>query len=300
MARKWRLGTRGSLLARTQSGHVAEALARLTGDEVELVIVRTRGDAVVDRPLAEVGGKGLFTLELEEGLLDGSLDLAVHSFKDLPTENPPGLVIAGLPEREDPRDALVGATLDTLPHGARVGTGSARRRMQLLKHRPDLRLLDLRGNVDTRVRRQQEGDYEAVVLAAAGLRRLGRGHDITEALEVDRMVPAVAQGVLAVQCRQADAALRERLAALSHGPTVVAVGLERAFLDALGGGCSVPAACHAWQLEGGLLRYAAFLGRERDGTWVEEQGSCDVDEAVAVGASLGVRLRVALAARPAP
>jgi len=294
----WRLGTRGSALARTQSGHVAQALTALTGVPVELVVIRTRGDAITDRPLPQVGGKGLFTKEIEDALLDGAVDLAVHSYKDLPSSSPPGLVVAGLPPREDPRDALVGATLAALPEGAVVGTGSARRRLQLLAARPDLDVVDVRGNVDTRVRKVRDGGLHAVVLAAAGLARLGRAHDVDEALPVETMVPAVAQGVLAVQAREDDDVLRAALARLTDPDTAVCVALERAFLATLGGGCSVPAACHAW-IDGDAVAYAAFLGRE-DGAAVVERGRALRSEVEPVGADLGLRLGRALAAHPPP
>ncbi|MCB9680955.1 MAG: hydroxymethylbilane synthase [Alphaproteobacteria bacterium] len=297
MARTWRLGTRGSELARTQSGLVARSLAEATGDPVELVIVRTRGDAITDRPLAQVGGKGLFTKELEEALLVGDVDLAVHSMKDMPTEAPAGLVIAGMPPREDPRDALVGSTLDGLAEGAVVGTGSARRAMQLAALRPDLQIRGIRGNVDTRIRRQVDGDYDAVVLAAAGIARLGRSDEIAERLAVDVMVPAVGQGVLAVQCREQDAALRGVLHDLSDPDVVDAVTLERAFLVALGGGCSVPVACHA-VARGEVLSVHAFLGRA-DGAWVAETGTCRRAEAATVGRDLARRLKARLADEPA-
>ena len=298
MGKVWKLGTRGSALARTQSGHVADALAALTGDAVELVVIRTRGDAITDRPLAQVGGKGLFTKEIEDALLEGAVDLAVHSFKDLPSESPAGLVVAGLPPREDPRDSLVGAPLAALREGAVVGTGSARRRLQLLAARPDLRVVDLRGNVDTRVRKVRDGELDAAVLAAAGLARLGRSADVAEALAVDVMVPAVAQGVLAVQTREDHAPMRDALARLTDPDTATCVALERAFLEALGGGCSVPAACHAW-IDGDAVAYAAFLGRD-DGAAVAERGRCARADGVAVGASLGRRLAATLAAHAAP
>lgn len=198
---KLKLGTRGSLLATTQSGLVAADLTRLTGVEVELVIVKTRGDAVQDRPLAQVGGKGLFTKELEDALLAGEIDFAVHSMKDMPSDMPEGLVIASVPPREDPRDALVGAALADLPPGAVVGTGSVRRALQLRATRPDLEVRGIRGNVDTRIDKQRRGEYAAIVLALAGLTRLGRAGDATAVLSVDEMVPAVGQGALAVQAR---------------------------------------------------------------------------------------------------
>jgi hydroxymethylbilane synthase len=247
-----RLGTRGSQLALAQSGQVAAALTARTGVPVELVVIRTRGDVVQDRPLREVGGKGLFTKELEEALLAGEVDFAVHSLKDMPIDQPPGLVLGAVPEREDPRDALVGAALADLPHGATVGTGSLRRTRQLLAIRPDLNLVGLRGNVDTRVRRQREGDFSAVVLACAGLRRLGRNSDIAESLEPEVMVPAVGQGALALQVREGDARVLAWLSALHHPDTAVCVEAERAFLRGVDGGCSVPVAGFA-VLEGEQL-----------------------------------------------
>ncbi|MEO0602593.1 MAG: hydroxymethylbilane synthase, partial [Myxococcota bacterium] len=187
MTQRLRLGTRGSQLAVTQSGHVAEAVTLATGVEVELVIIKTKGDRVTDRPLQAVGGKGLFTKEIEDALLAGEVDFAVHSMKDMPTDNPEGLVICTVPERVDPRDALVGARLDDLPEGARVGTGSVRRALQLRDRRPDLQILGIRGNVDTRIAKQQSGEYDAIVLAMAGLTRLGRADDATEAIGIDAM-----------------------------------------------------------------------------------------------------------------
>lgn len=251
-----RLGTRGSQLATTQSGHVARAIEAATGRPVELVILKTRGDQVTDRPLQQVGGKGLFTKEIEDALLAGDVDLAVHSLKDLPTENPPGLVVAALPERVDARDALVGARLDDLPPGAVVGTGSVRRSLQLRALRPDLEFRGIRGNVDTRIAKQRSGEFAAVVLAAAGLIRLGREADIADLLSVDACVPAVGQGALAVQARRDDRATLRLLEAIHHAPTGIRVACERAFLEAVSGGCSTPAACHCWW-EGEAIAAAA-------------------------------------------
>ncbi|MCB9665500.1 MAG: hydroxymethylbilane synthase [Alphaproteobacteria bacterium] len=296
MSGPWRLGTRGSALARAQSEDVAARLRRVSGRDVELVVISTRGDRITDRPLPEVGGKGLFTLELEEGLRDGSLDLAVHSLKDLPSEPVPGLVIAAVPEREDPRDVLVGATLAGLPSGARVGTGSARRALQLRVARPDLVPVPIRGNVETRLRKQVDGEVDAVVLAAAGLARLGLSDRVTAYLDVDRCVPAVGQGALGVQCRASDGVLRAALAELVDPDAVDEVALERAFLEALGGGCSVPVACHA-HVEGERLRVRAFVGRA-DGAWVSEAGVCDRGEARRVGRELAQRLTERLARQP--
>ena len=247
-----KLGTRGSKLAVTQSGIVGRAVTDATGIPVELVVIQTRGDRVRDRPLQEVGGKGLFTLELEEALRSGDIDLAVHSMKDMPTDDAPGLHIAAVPERVDPRDALIGSTLGDLAEGAVVGTGSVRRALQLRARRPDLQIRGIRGNVGTRIRKQREGEYDAIVLAMAGLRRLGREADVTEALAVETMIPAVGQGALAVQCRKGDREVEGLLEGVHHPATGVCVTAERAFLAAVSGGCSAPAACHAW-MDGAMV-----------------------------------------------
>jgi hydroxymethylbilane synthase len=244
-ARTLRLGTRGSALALAQSGMVAEALTAATGVPVELVPIRTRGDAITDRPLDLIGGKGLFTKEIETALLQGEIDLAVHSMKDLPGDMPEGLVIGATPPRADPRDAVVGGTLAALAPGAIVGTGSARRRLQILSVRPDLDVRGVRGNVDTRIQKQHCGEYAAVVLAAAGLIRLRRLAEADELLDVDAMIPAPGQGILAVQCRRDDGGTRSLLATLHDGVTGRCADAERGFLLELSGGCSIPAACHA-------------------------------------------------------
>lgn len=243
--RTLRLGTRGSTLAMTQSGIVAEAITQACGVSVELVAIKTTGDRVTDRPLQAVGGKGLFTKEIEQALIDRRVDFAVHSMKDMPTDNPRELVIAAVPERVDPRDALIGARLEDLPAGAVVGTGSVRRALQLRALRPDLEIQGIRGNVDTRIGKQRAGEYHAILLAMAGLARLGRLHDVSEAIDVDTMVPAVGQGALAVQCRRGDREVEAVLEAIHHEPTAQCVAAERAFLAAVSGGCSAPAACHA-------------------------------------------------------
>jgi len=283
------LATRGSLLARTQSQWVADYVSTATGRPVELLIVSTRGDRIQDRPLSQVGGKGLFTKEIEEALLDGRAHFAVHSMKDMPTEQPEGLVIGAVPEREDPRDVLVGASLDELPQGARVGTGSARRRQQLAALRPDLQLLDLRGNVDTRVRKQREGEYDAIVLAAAGLRRLGHGDTITAYLSVEQMIPAVGQGALAVQCRADDADTLAALQAIHHEPTAIAIAAERAFLIELQGGCSVPAGAHAW-FEGDQLKVLGFWAAD-DGRVYRNAATGAPSQADALGVTVAQAVR---------
>jgi hydroxymethylbilane synthase len=269
---KLKLGTRGSKLALTQSGQVAAAITAATGHEVELVVISTRGDRVQDRPLQEVGGKGLFTKELEDAMLAGDIHFAVHSMKDMPTDDPPGLIIACIPERVDPRDGLVGARLDDLDRGAVVGTGSIRRKLQLEALRPDLEIRGIRGNVDTRIAKQQAGDYDAIVLAMAGLTRLGMADAAAEPLSPEAMIPAVGQGALAVQARGDDRETLAILEAIHHGPTAVCVAAERAFLVAIAGGCSVPAAAHAvWDgdriritgcfaPEGGEMRRATLAG----------------------------------------
>jgi hydroxymethylbilane synthase len=241
--------TRPSALARYQTEWVINALQRAWPDLecLENQIV-TQGDRILDRPLPEIGGKGLFTQELEAELVSGCVQAAVHSLKDLPVENPPGLILGAIPPRADARDVLVCPaeyTLDQLPSGARVGTSSLRRLAQLLAHRPDLQVLPLRGNVDTRLRKVQEGQYDAIVLAGAGLTRLGLDASITQWLPFEVMLPAPGQGALAVQCRSDDPQSLEYLAVLEDTATRMTVSAERAFLTALGGGCSLPIAAYA-------------------------------------------------------
>jgi len=237
-----RLGTRGSKLATTQSGVIAEQL-RLLGCTVEVVIIKTTGDRFPERPVDQFSGKGVFVAEIEQALLRHDIDLAVHSLKDLPGEMTPGLALAATPVREDPRDALIGRiapTLAELPPGARVGTSSLRRRAQLLALRSDLEMLEMRGNVDTRLRKLDEGQYDAICLAAAGLRRLGLAGQITEYFDTRDVLPAAGQGSLALQTREDDAATLAAVAPLHDEATGLAVRAERAVLAALGGGCQLP------------------------------------------------------------
>jgi hydroxymethylbilane synthase len=282
------LGTRGSALARTQSQHVADAITAATGVPVELKIIVTRGDRDRTRPLAELGGKGLFTLELEEGLRDGSLDLAVHSLKDLPTDDPDGLTLGALPVREDPRDAWVGPGIADLPAGAVVGTGSLRRAAQVLALRPDVVVKDIRGNVETRLAKRDRGDYDATILAMAGMRRLGISRPDALALDPEQMVPAVGQGVLGVQCRAGDARVLDLLAPIDHAETRRCAAVERAFLAAFGGGCNVPAGCHAW-VEGGHLVAIAMAAPGAEGPVTRARAAGDDPEAL--GRSLAAQLR---------
>jgi hydroxymethylbilane synthase len=269
-----RLGTRGSKLALTQSGQVGAAITAATGVAVELVRITTRGDRIKDTPLPEIGGKGLFTLELENALREGRIDLAVHSLKDLPTEDPDGLVLGAIPQREDPRDALVGPALAELPQGAVVATGSLRRRVQLLAARPDLEIHEIRGNVETRLRKRDEGQCLGTILAMAGLRRLEIERQDIHPLSTEQMIPAVGQGALGVQCRAGDARVLSLLSSVDHLPTRLCVEGERIFLAAVGGGCNVPAGCHividgdgysgaaCYQADGASMRRATAQGAE--------------------------------------
>jgi hydroxymethylbilane synthase len=238
------VGTRGSALAQWQTNFVIRALKQLAPDlSIETRIIKTEGDKDQVRPLAEIGGLGVFTKALEDALLAHEIDIAVHSLKDLPTELVPGLTIAAVPEREDPRDCVVSrhkAGLIALPQGARVGTASARRTAQVLALRPDLNIVPLRGNVDTRLRKAASIEYDAIVLAAAGITRLGRAGEITEYLPLEQVMPDPGQGALAVEIRGDDAELAELVGQLDHAPTRAAVTAERAFLRALGGGCRMP------------------------------------------------------------
>ena len=238
-----RLGTRGSTLALAQAHWVkARIEERRPESKVEIVVLKTSGDRFVDAALQAIGGKGLFTKEIEDALLRNEIDLAVHSLKDLPTEMAQGLALVAVPEREDARDVLVTrerTSLDRLPPGARIGTGSLRRRAQLLYHRPGLSVVGIRGNVDTRLRKLDAGEVDALVMAAAGLKRIGRGDRIVEFLSTDICVSAVAQGALGLQARANDAG-NEEYSFLHHAPTAAEVTAERSFLSRLGGGCQVP------------------------------------------------------------
>lgn len=244
-----RIGTRGSALALRQAELVVAALCALPEHpRVEIRIIETKGDRILDRALSRIGDKGLFVTEIESSLLAGQIDLAVHSCKDLPFEETPGLTLAAFPVRADARDALIsphGLDLAALPLGARIGTSSLRRAAQLRAYRPDFEVLDLRGNVDTRLRKALSGDYDAIVLAAAGLQRLGLAERVTQLLAPEIMLPAVAQGALALQCRSDDTRVLPLLVALDDGPTRIAVEAERAFLGRLQGGCQVPLAAYA-------------------------------------------------------
>ena len=255
------IATRESRLALWQAEHVRDRLDRELGLGAELLGMTTRGDQILDRSLSKVGGKGLFVKELETALESGQARLAVHSLKDVPMDLPAGFTLAAVLEREDPRDAFVSnhhANLAALPQGACVGTSSLRRVVQLLALRPDLRIEPLRGNLDTRLRKLDEGGYDAIVLAAAGLKRLGLGGRIRSVFDESDMIPAAGQGALGLEVREDDAELRAALQGLLHTPTWLATHAERAVSRALGGSCSVPLAAHAVVAEGRLVLTAAL------------------------------------------
>src|SRR5262245_17884924 len=279
------IASRGSQLALWQARWVAARLAEL-GRETRIEIIKTTGDKITDVPLAKVGTKGLFTKEIEEALQEGRADLAVHSLKDLPTELPEGLVLAAIPEREDPRDAILGKRLADLAAGAKVGTSSLRRAAQLRRLRPDLVVESVRGNLDTRVRKLEEGQYDAVVLAAAGLKRLGWAEKIAEILPADVMCSAVGQGALAIETT---AAGRDACGALDHAATRAAVLAERGVLAALGGGCQVPIGAYATVSNGALDLIGVVISP--DGSqYVRGQAAGAAADAEALGRELGAKL----------
>jgi hydroxymethylbilane synthase len=283
-----RIATRRSPLAKWQANHVADLLrSKEPGLEVRLHELVTRGDKILDVPLADVGGKGLFVKEIEDALLAGDAEVAVHSMKDLPAVLAPGLVVGAVPVREDPRDALCSPrwkTLDKLPKGAKVGTSSLRRSAQLKAVRPDLDIQMVRGNVETRLRKASEG-LDAVVLAYAGLRRLGLDGHATQVFAPEEMLPAVAQGALALEARASDAATLKRLAALEDADTRVRTEAERGFLARIEGGCQVPIAGHA-TLTGGTVRLRALVASLDGNTVIRGERSGPRDGARAMGEAL--------------
>ena len=257
---KLKIGTRGSPLALYQANETKSRLKAahgLSDDDIEIVVITTTGDRIRDRPLSEIGGKGLFTKEIEEALFAGDIHLAVHSMKDMPARLPEGLVMAALLPREDVRDAFlspVAKTIDDLPKGAVVGSSSVRRGAQLKRVRPDIEVIQFRGNVETRLKKLADGVAQATFLAAAGLNRLGMTDKITSLVPVETMLPAVAQGCIGIETREDDAATRELLAPINHEPSAIAVNCERAFLAALDGSCRTPLAGHA-VIENGQVKF---------------------------------------------
>ncbi len=274
------IASRGSQLALWQA-HWVEAQLTAAGHPCRLEIIKTTGDKITNVPLAKVGGKGLFTKEIEEALLDGRAHLAVHSLKDLPTELPEGLVLAAVPPREDPRDAICGRRLADLPQGAKVGTSSLRRAAQLRQLRPDLIVESVRGNLDTRLRKLDEGQYDSILLAAAGLKRLGWADRIAEILEPEQMCPAVGQGALAIETRAGSTVA----ALLDHAETHTAITAERALLCALGGGCQVPIGAHATVSEG-RVSLLAIVAAPDGSQIIRATTSGPVSDAAALGATL--------------
>ena len=258
-----RLGSRGSTLALWQAEHIRAEVERRTGRKVEITKIKTTGDVILDVPLSKVGGKGLFVKEIEEALLSNRIDLAVHSMKDVPTDLPGGLEISCITRREDPRDAFLSAKharFEDLPAGAHVGTSSLRRQTQLLGLRPDLSIGQLRGNLDTRIRKMEEGQYDAIILAAAGLLRLGWDGKIRQYIPADVSVPAIGQGALGIEIRSDDEGTREAVAFLDDRGTSLAVRAERGFLKRLEGGCQVPIAAHG-TVDGETVALSGLIGK---------------------------------------
>ena len=254
-----RLGTRGSKLALAQSTQIAQGITKATGVSVELVVISTRGDRIQNKPLAEIGGKGLFTMELEAALRDGSIDFAVHSLKDLPTDDPKGLCLPVTPKRADPRDVWVGAA-----NAKRVGTGSLRRGEQIQNLYPSVEILGIRGNVDTRLAKLDRGDYDAIILAAAGMARLDIRRTDASPLPISDCVPAPAQGVLGIQAREGDTKVHNILQSIHDPVTAVCVEVERSFLASIQGGCNVAAGCCVRPVEGGFQIDAYHKGTAKE------------------------------------
>jgi hydroxymethylbilane synthase len=286
--RHLRIGTRGSLLAKWQAENVRKQLFARAGVEAEIVIIKTAGDKLQASPLSQIGGKGIFIKELEEALLEETIDLAVHSVKDIPTDTPSRLMFPAVCRREDVRDCLVGAngaTLASLRQGARIGTGSLRRQAQLRHIRPDLDVRDLRGNVDTRLRKVESGEYEAVMLAKAGLDRLGWSGRITETLSPEVFLPAVGQGAIAVECRLKDTEAAELVAGLDDAESRTAIIAERALLSALHGGCQVPLGAWARMERGELVMEACVCSV--DGVqYVKQRATSAPEQAAELGGQM--------------
>ena len=291
-----RIGTRGSPLALVQARMVQARLAAALGVDVgaiELATIRTSGDVIQDRPLAEEGGKGLFTKEIEEALLDGRIDLAVHSAKDMPTLLPQGLMLAACLEREDARDVFISRkapSLDALPRGATLGTTSPRRQAIAKRMRPHLRVVPLRGNVETRLRKLDEGQADAIILALAGLKRLGLQAQATKVMSVEEFLPAAAQGAIGIEAREKDSRVRDMLARIDHAETSVAVACERTFLAELDGSCRTPIAGHA-TLSGRVLHFRGLIVKPEGSAAHETAVAGALEDAATIGANAGRALR---------
>ena len=291
-----RVGSRGSPLALAQARELQSRLATACGlapDRIEIKTIRTTGDTIVDRPLAEAGGKGLFTKEIEEALLAGAIDIAVHSSKDMPTVLPGGLVLAAFLPREDPRDALISRkaiSLRELPHAAVVGTASLRRQALLKNLRPDLVIVPLRGNVETRLRKLDSGGIDATVLALAGLKRLGLGAAATAVLDIDEFLPAVGQGAIGIETRADDAETRALVAAVDDPDTAIAVTAERAFLAVLDGSCRTPIAGYA-RVSDGTLRFRGMIAKTDGSEALDVRREGPTADAAALGTDAGRELK---------
>ena len=291
-----KIGTRGSMLALTQANWVKAKLRESDPDlDVEVVVIKTKGDIMQDVALVKIGGKGVFVKEIEDALLEGEIDLAVHSMKDVPAILPDGLEIAVTPEREDPRDVLIGRgplKFERLPHGARIGTGSLRRQCQLYHLYKDIDILALRGNLDTRIRKIETENLHGIIVAAAGMRRMGWTSRISHFIPTELMIPAVGQGVLALEVRQDDAPLKSILSFLDHERTRQAVTAERAFLKRLGGGCQLPIGAYA-EIKGNMIFINGLLGTTDGRTIVRNEFRGPVE----AGEELGIALAEDLLAR---
>jgi hydroxymethylbilane synthase len=293
--KRLRIGTRASQLALWQANWIKSELERVyPGIEVELLKIKTMGDKILDVPLAQVGGKGLFVKEIEEAMLRGEIDLAVHSMKDVPTEFPDGLGLVVTTKREDPRDAFISdkVTFSELRQGARIGTSALRRQAQLLKARPDLEMVIIRGNVETRIRKLKEDHLDAVILAAAGLNRLGFADLATELLDVELSIPAIGQGALGLECRLNDTATIEALSFLNHADTAAAVAAERALLKRCEGGCQVPIAAHG-TVNGDTLTLVGFIASVDGKQTVRDSISGSTADAFKMGIELADKLLAA-------
>jgi hydroxymethylbilane synthase len=291
-----RIGTRGSPLALWQAHEVRARLAAVHGiaeDAIAIMPIRTSGDAIQDRPLAEAGGKGLFTKEIEQALIDGAIDLAVHSSKDMPTVLPEGLILAACLPREDPRDAFISrksATLADLPRGAVIGTASLRRQAMVKRLRPDCSVVNFRGNVETRLRKLDDGAVDATLLALAGLKRLGRESAATAVLAIDEFLPAVGQGAIGIEARAADERTLGLLDAVNHPDTLTALGAERAFLAVLDGSCRTPIAGHA-RLADGTIAFRGMILRPDGSEALETARTGAIADAARLGAEAGAELK---------
>lgn len=290
---KFTIATRGSMLALWQANHIKGSIEKEHPDiEIELLKIKTTGDKIQDVPLAQVGGKGLFVKEIEEALMDGRADLAVHSLKDVPTDLPHGLGLAAITRREDARDALIARgneSIMTLPQGATIGSSSLRRQCQLLKVRPDFNIISLRGNLDTRIKKVETGKFDAIILAAAGMKRLGWSDRVSEYISTDLMLPAIGQGALGIETRIGDRNTNDLISFLNHTETASAVRAERSLLKRLEGGCQVPIAAYG-EVHDSVISLRGLVGSLDGKTLIKDKISGDMSEPEALGIALAEML----------